>query len=235
MALGLQCQRTVTVLHFLCCLWAIFALAHNVGLPQSARREREYTYGGSWKHLTFLNQVLQTILFSLCVIIDSVGLCLIPSHERKVSSLLVPVRDFIFASLVFPVGLFVAVAFWGLYAYDRELVYPRELDDVNPTWLNHSMHTTILPLLFIELVISPHKYVRKRMGVLGLTIFTVSYLCWIIWVHYASGIWAYPVLEVLDISGKIVFFSIAYCIVLMFYFLGWLLTKKLWGRRRKQT
>ncbi|XP_077191855.1 androgen-induced gene 1 protein-like [Paroedura picta] len=233
MVLGLQGRRTVTVLHILCCLWAIFALTQNIGLPQSARRERENTYGGQWKHLTFLNQIFQTILFVLCVIIDVVGLC-IPSHEKKVSSILVPVRDFIFATLVFPVGLFVAVVFWGLYAYDRELVYPRELDEVNPIWLNHSMHTTILPLLFIELIICPHKYVSALKSIFGLTVFTITYLSWITWVHHASGIWAYPVLAVLNVPGKIVFFSIAYCIVLMFYFLGWLLTKQLWARRRKQ-
>nr|XP_056700875.1 androgen-induced gene 1 protein-like [Euleptes europaea] len=229
MVLGLQGQRTASVLHFLCCLWAIFALSHNIGLPQSARREREHTYGGHWKHLTFLNQVLQTILFVLCVIIDVVALCS-SSHEKMISSLLVPVRDYIFSTFVFPVGLFVAVVFWGLYAYDRELVYPRELDEVNSVWLNHSMHTTILPLLFIELLVCPHKYVRKTKGIIGLTVFTITYLCWIIWVNYASGIWAYPVLGVLDTPGKIVFFSIAYLIVLMFYFLGRLLTKQLWGK-----
>ncbi|XP_015268460.1 PREDICTED: androgen-induced gene 1 protein-like [Gekko japonicus] len=234
MVLGLQCRRSVAVLHFLCCLWAVFALSQNIGLPQSSRWERDDSYGGHWKHLTFLNQILQTILFLLCVIIDFVGLCT-PSHEKKVSSLLVPIRDFIFSVFVFPVGLFVAVVFWGLYAYDRELVYPRELDDVNPTWLNHSMHTTILPLLFIELVICPHKYIHPTEGIFGLTVFTFTYLCWIMWVHYASGIWAYPVLGVLNTPGKIVFFSIAYCIVLTFYVLGKVLTKQLWARRRKQS
>lgn len=34
---------------------------------------------------------------------------------------------------------FVAVTFWSIYVYDRELVYPKELDNINPTWLNHSM------------------------------------------------------------------------------------------------
>ncbi|XP_048354151.1 androgen-induced gene 1 protein-like isoform X1 [Sphaerodactylus townsendi] len=232
MILGVYGQRTATFLHVLCCLWAIFAIVGYLGLPQSARREKETTYGGHWKHLTFLNQVLQAMLFVLCVVIDFVHLCS-PYHET-LSALLVPVRDFIFSVFVFPVGLFVAVVFWGLYAYDRELVYPRELDEVNPIWLNHSMHTTILPLLFIELVICPHKYVHNANGILGLSVFTVTYLCWISWVHYMSGIWAYPVLEVLSMPGKLVFFSIAYGIVITFYFLGFLLTKRLWARRRRQ-
>ncbi|TFK05014.1 zinc finger protein 850-like protein [Platysternon megacephalum] len=82
--------RFLTVVHLGCFLWALFSLSQNVGLPHSARRESENTYGGRWKYLTFINQ-------------------------------------------------FVAVTFWTLYAYDRELVYPKELDEINPPWLNHIM------------------------------------------------------------------------------------------------
>ncbi|XP_066480813.1 androgen-induced gene 1 protein-like [Tiliqua scincoides] len=233
MVMALRGQRAVSVLHFLCFLWAVFALLQNLGVPKPVRKDHEHTYGGHWKHLTFLNQVLQTILYALCVVTDVVALC-IPSKEKSVSSVVVPIRDFLFAAYVFPVGLFVAFAFWSLYAYDRELVYPRELDDINPTWLNHSMHTTILPLLFIELVICVHKYPTKKKGIFGLTVFTIMYLSWIFWVHYASGVWAYPVLGVLGVSGKTLFISIAYSILVAFYLLGDCLTKWLWARRRKK-
>ncbi|XP_013919042.1 PREDICTED: uncharacterized protein LOC106546651 [Thamnophis sirtalis] len=87
--------------------------------------------------------LLQTVLYLLCFTIDAVAL-FVPSQEEKVSSTVVPVRDFIFSAYVFPVGLFVAVAFWGLYAIDRELVYPKELDDINPNWLNHSMDAFLI-------------------------------------------------------------------------------------------
>lgn len=29
--------------------------------------------------------------------------------------------------------------FWSLYLYDRELVYPKLLDNFIPQWLNHGM------------------------------------------------------------------------------------------------
>ncbi|XP_062976767.1 androgen-induced gene 1 protein-like [Elgaria multicarinata webbii] len=234
MALALRGQRAVAILHFLCFLWAVFALTQNLGVPKPVRKEQDNTYGGPWKHLTFLNQVLQTILYSLCVLMDAVALC-IPSQEKCVSCLLRPIRDFIFSAYVFPVGLFVAVAFWGLYAYDRELVYPRELDDINPSWLNHSMHTTILPLLFIELVICTHKYPHRLKGVLGLFFFAATYVSWIIWVYHTSGIWAYPVLEVLSPNGMVVFFFVSFSIMVTFYFAGEQLTKWLWAKRKKVT
>uniref|UniRef100_A0A8C6VB12 Androgen-induced gene 1 protein-like n=1 Tax=Naja naja TaxID=35670 RepID=A0A8C6VB12_NAJNA len=202
MPLAVRGQRAVALLHFLCFLWATFALTQNLGLPKPVRKVHDDSYGGQWKYLTFLNQ--------------------------KVSSIVLPIRDFIFSAYVFPVGLFVAVAFWGLYAIDRELVYPKELDNINPDWLNHTMHTTILPLLFIELVICSHKYPPRWKGILGLGIFSAVYLSWIIWIHHVAGIWAYPVLGVLGLLGKAVFLSVAFGIMFIFYFLGEHLTKWLW-------
>ncbi len=37
---------------------------------------------------------------------------------------------------------FVVITFWGLYAVDRELVYPAHLDKIIPWWLNHVMVRT---------------------------------------------------------------------------------------------
>ncbi|XP_026553072.1 androgen-induced gene 1 protein-like [Pseudonaja textilis] len=227
MPLAVRGQRAVALLHFLCFLWATFALTQNLGLPKPVRKVHDDSYGGQWKYLTFLNQLFQTLLYLLCVTIDAVAL-FVPSQEKKVSSIVLPIRDFIFSAYVFPVGLFVAVAFWGLYAIDRELVYPKELDDINPDWLNHTMHTTILPLLFIELVICSHKYPPRWKGILGLGIFSAVYLSWIIWIHHVAGIWAYPVLGVLGLLGKAVFLSVAFGIMFIFYFLGEHLTKWLW-------
>lgn len=43
-----------------------------------------------------------------------------------------------FADLCPPVQ-FVVFTFWSLYLYDRELVYPKLLDNFIPQWLNHGM------------------------------------------------------------------------------------------------
>ncbi|KAM8798028.1 androgen-induced gene 1 protein-like [Eudromia elegans] len=234
---ALRSPWPVVVLHMCCFVWALFSLCQNVGLPNSARRDSDDTYGGRWKYLTFINQILQTLLFGICVIIDFI-LIFTTAKKRSMSSRLLPVKDFIFSVLVFPVGLFVAVMFWTLYAYNRELIYPEELDEVNPSWLNHTMHTTILPLLFVELIACPHKYPGKLNGVIGVSIFGSSYLIWMLWVNYASGIWVYPILEALDIAGKMLLFVTSYLELLVFYFLGEKLTALLWGdiqKRKKQT
>ncbi|XP_053146258.1 androgen-induced gene 1 protein isoform X7 [Hemicordylus capensis] len=37
------------------------------------------------------------------------------------------------------INLFVVTMFWSIYIYDRELVYPKLLDNFIPPWLNHGM------------------------------------------------------------------------------------------------
>ena len=46
-------------------------------------------------------------------------------------------RDYIFCSVSLPSSIFVTFLFWGLYAYNRELIFPRELEPYYPWWVNH--------------------------------------------------------------------------------------------------
>lgn len=41
--------------------------------------------------------------------------------------------------LLFLLVQFVVFTFWSLYLYDRDLVYPKLLDNFIPQWLNHGM------------------------------------------------------------------------------------------------
>lgn len=66
------------------------------------------------KFLTFLNMCLQFVFFAICILVDLTG--------QKSS--LKKVKDVMFASAAFPIGVFVACIFWGLYAVDRELIFP---------------------------------------------------------------------------------------------------------------
>lgn len=37
--------------------------------------------------------------------------------------------------------------FWSIYIYDRELVYPKLLDNFIPAWLNHGMVSKVMQTL----------------------------------------------------------------------------------------
>ncbi|XP_053146216.1 androgen-induced gene 1 protein isoform X3 [Hemicordylus capensis] len=100
------------------------------------------TYGGSWKFLTFINLVIQAVFFGICVLTDLSSLLTkgndSQEQERQLKKL-ISLRDWMMAVLAFPIGVFVVTMFWSIYIYDRELVYPKLLDNFIPPWLNHGM------------------------------------------------------------------------------------------------
>ncbi|XP_068120389.1 androgen-induced gene 1 protein-like [Hyperolius riggenbachi] len=218
------------VLHAGILAWCVFGVWQNVLVTDSAKVHGAHTYGGRWKYLTFINQVLQAVFFGLCLACDLIQLCL--SLKNPLCSFLTRLKDHVFAVAVFPIGVFVVTSFWSIYAYDRELVYPKELDKIIPVWLNHTMHTFILPPLLIELLVCSHQYPGRKAGITLLSVLCLVYLSWILWVHYAADIWVYPILAKLDPVGMTVFFGASLLIMVPFYCLGEVLTQLRWGSRR---
>ncbi|XP_026857546.1 androgen dependent TFPI regulating protein 1 isoform X5 [Electrophorus electricus] len=127
------------LVHITVFAWYVFILYSNCSLDISGRHPGARTYGGRWKYLTFINLVMQTGFFAVCVITDVAHL-VVPSRSTRGTVLfLVSARDGLFTVLAAPVGTFVCASFWSLYAYDRELVYPKLIDHIIPVWLNHAL------------------------------------------------------------------------------------------------
>ncbi|XP_067853583.1 androgen-dependent TFPI-regulating protein-like [Heptranchias perlo] len=182
-----------------------------------------FLYAGQWKYLTFLNLFLQTVFNGLCILADILG------QVMWILSL----RDLFFSVLAFPVGTFVVTSFWLLFTYDRALVYPEDLDEFIPLWLNHAVHTVVLPLILLELFIIRHQYPKQRTGLLILGIVSISYLLWVLWIYYAAGAWVYPLLGLFNRLGLVLFFSISLLLVVLLYLLGEKLTLLTWGITEK--
>ncbi|KAG0444852.1 hypothetical protein HPB47_013313, partial [Ixodes persulcatus] len=77
----------------------------------------------------FSFQMLQGAMFMLFCIIDFAPL----REKRKLQKF----RDHTFLSLSLPTCIFVSTFFWGLYIFDRELIFPKQLELYYPAWLNH--------------------------------------------------------------------------------------------------
>lgn len=180
---------------------------------------------GQSKYLTFWNLVLQSVYFTVCVINDLIGTNDI--HPKK-TPFVRSLRDFIQASLAFPLSTFVCLTFWGLYAIDRELVFPKAADAFFPWWLNHVMHSNILVFSMLETVSTYHKYPSRSKCLVGLAVFTIVYLIWVHIIYYLSGEWVYPVLSVLNVAQRIVFFVLLMFLFFGLYFLGEVLNNKVW-------
>ncbi|KAL7043016.1 hypothetical protein ACKWTF_001363 [Chironomus riparius] len=174
------------------------------GVPKMLKME----FGGMSKFLTYWCLIIQATYFIIALLNDVAG-----TNEVVLKSSKVPLirkfKDYFFAAFAFPVAFNVGITFWGLYAVDRELVFPKAIDAFFPNWLNHIMHTNIMIFIVLELFTSFRLYPSRKAGLAGLSIFMAAYLGWLHVIKYKSNIWVYPILEVLNLPQRLVFFALS--------------------------
>ncbi|XP_055550862.1 androgen-induced gene 1 protein-like isoform X2 [Wyeomyia smithii] len=181
--------------------------------------------------LTYWNLILQAIYFTVCLVNDFFG-------TNEVSPRSIPIirklKDYMLAAFAFPVALNVGVTFWTLMAIDRELVFPKALDAVFPGWLNHVMHTNIVIFMLLEICTSFRQYPSRKNGLAGLGFFMACYLVWLHIIRHFGGIWVYPVLEVLNLPQRIIFFVVSLGFSVGLYLLGEFFNSLIWTKELKQ-
>uniref|UniRef100_A0A3B4TKW0 Androgen-dependent TFPI-regulating protein-like n=1 Tax=Seriola dumerili TaxID=41447 RepID=A0A3B4TKW0_SERDU len=146
---------------------------------------------------------------------------------KKSETTLSRCKDLLFSVFAFPVGMFVVLLFWTIFAYDRELVYPATIDTFFPPWINHAMHTFVLPVLLGEVLVQPHIYPQTKHALAALGVVGLAYL-FIIWVFLSVGIWVYPLLGHFSTAGLAGFFFFNMSAVTLFYLLGDKLNSRVW-------
>jgi len=215
------------IIHLACLI--IDGIALYWDLSFNHHKPTVLTYGGRWKFLTFWCLIIQTAYYGLCLLNDILGTNVQPTGNLKKQSSLQKIRDFVYASVVWPIGVFVVITFWGLYAIDRELVFPKILDEFIPPWLNHVMHTTVLPFLLVEKFLVYHDYPSRSRGLFACIGFVGLYQLWILWIAYAADIWVYPIMQVLDWQQRTLFFLACWMVVICIYIAGEKLHTAMWG------
>ena len=101
------------------------------------------------------------------------------------------------------------------------------------SWLNHVLHTNIVIFILLELFTSFRQYPSRKAGITGLSIFMAGYLVWLHVIKYVSGIWVYPVLDVLPAPLRIVFFVVVIAATSVFYLAGEFLSNVVWTKELK--
>jgi len=198
--------------------WAMHYQMYRIDLPEKLAPNRA-KFGGVWKYLTFLNMVLQCIFFIIAFL-------------ANFSKKFVKTRDVMFASAAFPIGIFVAVIFWGLYFVDRKLIFPKELDAFFPAILNHCMHSTVVPLQLGQMLLVRHRYPTRRTGAALTAILCLAYLVWINYIYYATGHWVYPVFRVLSPLARGAFMLFCSLMGGGLYLAGEAVNTVVWGARQ---
>lgn len=186
---------------------------------------------GQLKYLTVWNLIFQGIFSKICLLNDLFG-----SNETNLDKKIPSIRrfkDFLYASIGFPMSMFVGSLFWTLWFIDRELVLPKAMDPYFPMWLNHLMHTLIVFTTLFEMIATSRNYPSRSQGFKALTGFLLAYFSWMHFVYYKSGVWPYPILEVLSWPLKIFFYLLLLLVVFGIYVAGETLNRAIWGSSTK--
>ncbi|KAH8377370.1 hypothetical protein KR093_005099 [Drosophila rubida] len=208
--------------------YGIYYYLYKLYWPQDLHEEEELKtrWGGKFKYLTFLDVVLQAIYHTVALLNDLFGDNSVTVASK---SLLRQLRDYLFATFAFPIAHNVAISFWVIYLWDRELIFPAELDAIFPSWLNHVVHTNVALLAIMDLFTCFRRYPSRLAGVAGNTTFMILYVIWVHIVKYFSGVWVYPLLEVLSMPLRYVMFGGMVGLSLLCYFLGEFINNIVWA------
>ncbi|XP_037297594.1 androgen-induced gene 1 protein [Manduca sexta] len=166
--------------------------------------------------LTFWCLVLQTIYFSIALLNDVIGT---NAPAPKKAPLIRKVKDVLF-SLAFPVALYVSSVFWSIYGIHKDLIFPDDIERLFPQWINHAMHTLIVPFIMIELLFTRRNYPTRNVGITVALIFNLMYVVWIHYLYFNKGAWAYPFLEVFNWPMRIIFCTFSTFMLLTVYTIG---------------
>lgn len=107
-----------------------------------------------------------------------------------------------------------STVFWGLYAIDRELIFPKRVEKYYPNWVNHCSHSLIVVTALVESLLSPHYQPSRGASFKALLTWFTTYLLWVLYLGLIHDVWVYPVMQVLSPVGLTAFFIGCFIIVL---------------------
>lgn len=174
-------------------------------------------FGGEWQFLTYINLYVQLVMFTLCVLQDILSISNKTTH--MISRMVRNIKDLFYISLAFPLCLFVVSTFWFIFAIDRELIAPVNVDIIVPFWTNHVFHSCILVTLLIS-YFDNLQYPSRKKGMLTSAVFFITYIAWITFIFIKSGSWPYPFLNMLPPVMLFSFFAISFLVLMLYYALG---------------
>ncbi|XP_050558368.1 androgen-dependent TFPI-regulating protein-like isoform X2 [Spodoptera frugiperda] len=189
----------------------------------------EYRFFTTW---TFILQLAYAVYALAC---EYFTLKNAKKKEYKLPSPITDFREILFAGLVWPSTMVVFTVFWGLYNYDRTLIFPKFLDEVIPPISNHVIHTMIVPVALWEVMFRPRQEPETHArNVMQLTLHLCVYVSVMYFTYIERGVWLYPIFR--KLFGTVYFFIALALMGVMFYtfyYIQWPLTKMIHGSKKK--
>lgn len=178
--------------------------------------------GGRFKFLTHINISLQSGFFAIQLLAD-----LSPGpFKRRLQKL----ADLVFTTMVLPLAIFIPVSFWGLYAIDRNLIYPEVFDEVIPQYINHFVHTAILLWALCEVYLFHHHFPGTKWAAAIIFTYSLAYSLWLVYLYVATNWWCYSFMRRIgSLYVMAPFFACSMLLCFGLHLLGRWVAKVRWG------
>ncbi|CAG9853822.1 unnamed protein product [Phyllotreta striolata] len=146
-------------------------------------------------YFTLWNFIFQMVFMIVAIIDESLKHLNVSKRKQQ---LLHKIRAEMYNVVLFPSSLMVATIFWSLFYMDRELVFPKVLDEFFPWWLNHMLHSFILLPVIIELLLpKEHHFVKFEKAVPILVFLFGLYTTMYFSIYFRHEVWLYPVYKIM--------------------------------------
>jgi len=182
----------------------------------------------SLRYLTNWTFTLETIYFFFALGEEVLSLF---KGREKLKDKVHKYKNYFFTVLVAPMALLVSIVFWGIWAIDRNLIFPTVMDQYLPPWINHSLHTMTSIIVLLEMYLCFHKYPSFKPALLGITLYLLCYSICLMMTYYQSGAWLYPVFKTLSWTLRITFCLATYVLAIALYGAQYFLNSLLWDNK----
>ncbi|XP_073978034.1 androgen-dependent TFPI-regulating protein-like [Rhodnius prolixus] len=168
---------------------------------------------------------IQGVYFIFCTLQHL--LSLLSAH--KIKDKLTKYSDYIFTSIATPMALMVSIVFWSIFLYDRELIFPKVLDQVIPVWINHSIHTFNSAIAIIDMFFINHKFPSWSRALQGTLTYLLIYSVCLFGTYFQTGIWLYPIFNILTWPQRLLLSVGVLVVAVAMYGLTKIIHHIIWG------
>lgn len=205
------------------------------GRPEDDPTTNRIVYGAH-TYITIWNLIIQQVYFGMCCYDHLLSK---PDEEKHSPS---KKRKLMFRSVLFPTTCVVSTIYWWWYWKSPFLIFGDLLNEIYPWWVDHVMHTLIVPIATAELFLvyspSTEKDNQGEYNVKGLMVynaFITFYAAVVIVVRVIRGVWPYPFLDPANNGNPFYFFVSLYALGWMWYLVGLRLPQKFRGGDQTRT
>jgi len=184
------------------------------------------TTANQFRFLTLLQHLLHVVFLGIMLFVSVVNL--VREKSYRSSNL-----DTLFA-LVWTCSSMVGVLFWSIVAYDRDLIFPKELDMIYPVDINLFHHGFIPILMWMEWAFFQYQ-IEYSKHIKPIIIFYAAYTIWVYIQKYIYGNYPYNLFNFLSIPGHIIFNGSVMVVTLVLFYGFTIIHQKRWGKNTRRT